>query len=161
MASAAERALAQLNELIGKESPPGAWHTVTQEQIDAFARTTLDDQFIHTDPARAARESPFGTTIAHGFFTLSLASHLVTSIPRPNPDPYDGRLVAINYGLDRVRFPTPVRVNSRIRARQSLASVEQKDERTLQMVHHITIEIEGESKPACVADYVTRAVFAP
>lgn len=85
----------------------------------------------------------------------------MTSIPRPNPDPYDGRLVAINYGLDRVRFPTPVRVNSRIRARQSLASVEQKDERTLQMVHHITIEIEGESKPACVADYVTRAVFAP
>jgi acyl dehydratase len=161
MASSAERALARLNELIGKESPPGAWHTVTQEQIDAFARATLDDQFIHTDPARAARESPFGTTIAHGFFTLSLASHLVTSIPRPTPDPYEKRLVAINYGLDRVRFPTPVRVNSRLRARQSLASVEQKDERTLQMVHHITIEIEGESKPACVADYVTRAVFAP
>jgi acyl dehydratase len=68
--------------------------------------------------------------------------------------------VGINYGLDRVRFPTPVRVNSRIRARQSLSSVEQKDERTLQMVNHITIEIEGESKPACVADYVTRAIFA-
>jgi acyl dehydratase len=160
MPSAAERAFARLTELKGKESAPGAWHTVTQEQIDAFARTTLDDQFIHTDPARAARESPFGTTIAHGFFTLSLASHLVTTIPRPAPDPYEGRAVGINYGLDRVRFPTPVRVNSRIRARQSLASVEQKDERTLQMIHHITIEIEGETKPACVADYVTRAIFA-
>jgi acyl dehydratase len=159
MSSTVERALARLTELKGKESPPGAWHTVTQEQIDAFARTTLDDQFIHTNPVRAARESPFGATIAHGFLTLSLASHLVTSIPRPTPDPYEGRTVGINYGLDRVRFPTPVRVNSRIRARQSLSSVEQKDERTLQMTHHVTIEIEGETKPACVADYVTRAIF--
>jgi acyl dehydratase len=160
MPSAAERALALLTELKGKESPPGTWHTVTQEQIDAFARITLDDQFIHTDPGRSARESPFGTTIAHGFLTLSLASHLVMTIPRPTPDPFEGRTVGINYGLDRVRFPTPVRVNSRIRARQCLSSVEQKDERTLQMVNHVTIEIEGESKPACVADYVTRALFA-
>jgi acyl dehydratase len=160
MPSATERALTRLAELKGKESPPGAWHTVTQEQIDTFARTTLDDQFIHTDPVRSARESPYGSTIAHGFLTLSLASHLVTTIPRPTPDPFEGRLVGINYGVDRVRFPTPVRVNSRIRARQSLASVEQKDERTLQMINHITIEIEGESKPACVADYVTRAIFA-
>src|SRR5580658_3443917 len=98
MASSAERALARLTELKGKESPPGAWHTVTQEQIDAFARTTLDHQFIHTDPARAARESPFGITIAHGFLTLSLASHLVTSIPRPIPNPYEGRTVGITYG---------------------------------------------------------------
>jgi acyl dehydratase len=160
MSSAAQMALTRLTELIGKESPPGAWHTVTQEQIDAFARMTFDDQFIHTDVVRSARESPFGTTIAHGFLTLSLAGHLVTTIPRPTPDLFEGRTVGINYGLDRVRFPTPVRVNSRIRARQSLSSVEQKDERTLQMVNHITIEIEGESKPACVADYVTRAIFA-
>jgi acyl dehydratase len=160
MSSAAERALARLNDLKGKESPPSAWHTVTQEQIDLFARTTLDDQFIHTDPVRAARESPFGTTIAHGFLTLSLMSHLMQSIPRPTPDPNEGRTVGINYGLDRVRFPTPVRVNSRIRARQTLASVEQKDERTLQMTHRIIVEIDGENKPACVADYVTRAIYA-
>jgi acyl dehydratase len=159
MTSAAERALARLNELKGKESPPGAWHTVTQEQIDAFAQTTLDDQFIHTDPARAARESPFGTTIAHGFLTLSLISHLVKSIPLTTPNPYEGRAVGINYGLDRVRFPTPVRVNSLVRARQTLAEVEQKDERTLQLTHRITVEIEGQSKPACVADWVTRAIF--
>jgi acyl dehydratase len=160
MPSAAERALARLNELKGTESPPSAWHHVTQEQIDLFARTTLDDQFIHTDPVRAARESPFDTTIAHGFLTLSLISHLMQSIPRPNPDPYEGRQVGINYGLDRVRFPTPVRVNSRIRARQKLTSVEQKDPRTLQMIHQVTVEIEGESKPACVAEYVTRAIYA-
>ena len=161
MPSAAERALARLKDLKGKESPPSHWHTVTQEQIDSFARTTLDDQFIHTDPLRAAKESPFGTTIAHGFLTLSLMSHLMQSTPRPNPDPYEGRLVGINYGLDRVRFPTPVRVNSRIRATQSLVNVEQKDPRTLQLTHRVTVEIEGESKPACVADYVTRAIFAP
>jgi acyl dehydratase len=160
MTSATQQALARLNELKGKESPPSAWHTVTQEQIDLFAKTTLDDQFIHTDPVRAARESPFGVTVAHGFLTLSLISYLAQSIPRPSPDPYEERLVGINYGLDRVRFPTPVRVNSRIRATQSLADVEQKDARTLQMVHHVTVEIEGESKPACVADYVTRAIFA-
>ncbi len=160
MSSATQRALAVFNDLKGKESPPSAWHTVTQEQIDQFARTTFDDQFIHTDPVRSAKESPFGTTIAHGFLTLSLLSHLMQTIPRPNPDPSEGRLVGINYGLDRVRFPTPVRVNSRIRATQSLASVEQKDPRTLQMVHHMTVEIEGESKPACVADYVVRAIYA-
>lgn len=160
MSSATQRALAVFNDLKGKESPPSHWHTVTQEQIDHFARTTLDDQFIHTDPVRSAKESPFGTTIAHGFLTLSLLSHLMQSIPRPNPDPSEGRLVGINYGLDRVRFPTPVRVNSRIRATQSLVSVEQKDPRTLQMIHHMTVEIEGESKPGCVADYVVRAIYA-
>jgi acyl dehydratase len=160
MSSATERALARLTELKGKETPPGEWHTVTQDEIDAFARITFDDQFIHTDTVRAARESPFGTTIAHGFLTLSLVGHLVSSIPKPNPDPYEERRMGINYGLDRVRFPSPVRVNSRIRARLSLASVEKKDERTLQTTNHITVEIEGESKPACVADYVTRAIFA-
>lgn len=81
MATAAERAVSLLQSAIGASGPPGDWHTVTQEQIDSFARTTLDDQFIHTDAARAAKESPFGTTIAHGFLTLSLISYLVRSIP--------------------------------------------------------------------------------
>lgn len=160
MPSALESALSNLQGTIGVESPPGDWHTVTQDQIDAFARTTLDDQFIHTDPVRAARESPFGTTIAHGFLTLSLISHLVRSIPRPKDDPARGRAVGINYGLDRVRFPSPVRVNSRIRARQSLLAVERKDERTLQLTHRVTVEIDGEPKPACIADWITRAIYA-
>jgi acyl dehydratase len=160
MASAAEHAHSLLKERIGGEDPPGDWHTVTQAQIDAFARTTLDDQFIHTDPARAAAESPFGTTIAHGFLTLSMISYLVRSIPRPADDPYQGRLIGINYGLERVRFPNPVRVNSRIRARQSLIAVDLKDACTLQLTHRITVEIDGEQKPACVADWVTRAIYA-
>jgi acyl dehydratase len=157
MPSAAERALTVLKETIGVESPPGDWHTVTQDQIDAFARATLDTQFIHTDPIRAARESPFGTTIAHGFLTLSLISHLMRSIPTTGNA---GRAVGINYGLERVRFPSPVRVNSRLRARQSLLDVERKDENTLQMTHRVTVEIEGEQKPACVADWIIRAIYA-
>jgi len=160
MAIAAEQAHSLLKATVGVESLPGDWHTVTQDQIDSFARTTLDTQFIHTDPVRAARESPFGTTIAHGFLTLSMISYLVRSIPRPADDPDRARLVGINYGLERVRFPSPVRVNSRIRARQSLLNVELKDERTLQLTHRITVEIDGEQKPACVADWITRAIYA-
>jgi acyl dehydratase len=160
MPSAAEHALSVLKGMIGVESAPGDWHSVSQEQIDAFARTTLDNQFIHTDPVRAARESPFGTTIAHGFLTLSLISYLVRSIPRPKDDPDRSRAVGINYGLERVRFPSPVRVNSRLRARQSLLTVEMKDESTLQLTHRVTVEIDGEKKPACVADWITRAIYA-
>ena len=155
----AQRALSLFQAAVGSESPPGDWHTVTQEQVNAFAHATLDDQFIHTDPDRAARESPFGTTIAHGFLTLSLLTYLVRSIPRGPDDPYRGRVVGINYGLERVRFPSPVRVGSRIRARQSLLSVEQKDERTLQLAYRITVEIENEAKPACVADWIARAIY--
>jgi len=160
MPSAAEHALSILAGTIGVESPPGDWHTITQDQIDAFARTTLDNQFIHTDPVRAARESPFGKTIAHGFLTLSLISHLVKSIPRPKDDPERGRAVGINYGLEKVRLPSPVRVNSRLRARQSLLSVEKKDENTLQLTNRVTVEIDGEAKPACVADWIIRAIYA-
>ena len=120
----------------------------------------MDNQFIHTDPVRAARESPFGTTIAHGFLTLSLISYLVRSIPRPKADPDRGRTVGVNYGLDRMRFPSPVRVGSRIRAKQSLLAVERKDENTLQLTQRVTVEIEGVEKPACVADWITRAIYA-
>lgn len=160
MASAAEHAYSLLKETIGAEGPPGDWHTVTQEQIDSFAGTTLDDQFIHTDPVRAAKESPFGSTIAHGFLTLSMISYLVRSVPRPQNDPIRGRRIGINYGLEKVRFPNPVRVNSRIRARQTLVSVELKDTETLQLTHRTTVEIDGQSKPACVADWITRAIYA-
>lgn len=159
MASSAQPALSLLTPTIGVERPPGQWHTVTQEQIDAFAQTTLDDQFIHTDPFRAARETPFGATIAHGFLTLSLVSYLVRSIPDSTPEAGKGRTIGINYGLDRVRFPNPVRVNSRIRARQTLLAVEQRDEHTLQLTHRTTIEIEGQTKPACVADWIIRAIY--
>jgi acyl dehydratase len=160
MSSAAERAHSILKPQIGVESAAGEWHRVTQDQIDAFAKTTLDRQFIHTDPVRAAQETPFGVTIAHGFLTLSLISYLVKSIAPLNAQKTDAPVMGINYGLDRVRFPSPVRVNSRVRARQVLLGVEAKDEHTLQLTHRITVEIESESKPGCVAEWVTRAIYA-
>ncbi|MEX2288314.1 MAG: MaoC family dehydratase, partial [Planctomycetaceae bacterium] len=130
MSQAAQQALERFQGRIGVEEPPGSWHTVDQAQINAFADTTLDRQFIHIDPVAAAQKSPYGVTIAHGFLTLSLLSHLVGSIPRPTPDPYEGAAAMINYGLDRVRWPTPVKVDSRIRARRELTSAELKDGNT-------------------------------
>src|SRR5262245_66334958 len=120
MPNSAQRALEIFRGRIGATDASGEWHTVDQSQINAFAETTLDRQFIHIDPVAAAEKSPYGVTIAHGFLTLSMLSHLVKSIPHPTPNPYEGVVTMINYGLDRVRWPTPVRVNSRIRARREL-----------------------------------------
>ena len=159
MSHAAERALERFQARIGVEEPPGSWHTVDQAQINAFADTTLDRQFIHTDPVAAAEKSPYGVTIAHGFLTLSMLSHLVGSIPRPTPDPYEGAATLINYGLDRVRWPTPVKVDSRIRVRRELTSAELKDDNTVQLKHLVTVDIEGTEKPACVAEWLTRAIY--
>lgn len=158
--SRSEIVQSRLAASIGVESPPGEWHTIAQDQIDAFARATLDEQFIHVDPIRAARESPFGRPIAHGFLTLSLLVHLVKSIPAPANDPLADCLMGINYGLDRARFPAPVPVGSRVRARRTLLVVEAKDDRTVQLTHRVTVEIEGQAKPACSADWLTRAILA-
>ena len=107
MPSAAEHAFSLLNGTIGVESSPGDWHTVTQDQIDAFARTTLDTQFIHTDPVRAARESPFGTTIAHGFLTLSLISYLVRTSLGPKTIPIRAAPSALIMGSSAFAFLPP------------------------------------------------------
>src|SRR5262249_12519136 len=137
------------------ESAPGDWHAVTQTQINAFAETTLDEQFIHVNPERAARESPFGKPIAHGFFTLSLLVHLSKSIPSPGAEALAGRSVGINYGFDRWRFPAPVPVDSQMRAGHALIAVEPKDERTLQLPPRVTVETGGQSKPACAPDWIS------
>ena len=126
MSSAIERAVSILNGTIGVESPPGDWHTVTQDQIDAFARTTLDNQFIHTDAVCAARESPFGTTIAHGFLTLSLISHLVKSIPPPKDDPEQGRAVGLITGWKKSAFLLPCGSTRDSAHRQALLAVEKR-----------------------------------
>jgi len=159
MPSSAEQALVLFHEQIGKEDVSDEWLTVDQDQIDAFAETTLDRQFIHIDPAEAALKSPYGVTIAHGFLTLSLISHLVQTLPRAKPDPYAGAALTINYGLDRVRWPAPVKVNARLRARRELLAAELKDANTIQLTHKVTVEIDGEPKPACVAKWLTRAVY--
>ena len=135
---------------VGRELSVSEWHQVTQERIDEFADATGDRQWIHVDRARAAIESPFKTTIAHGFLTLSLASSLIRSALQ-----FDGARMAINYGLNRVRFMAPVPSGSRVRGRFALASVEETGG-AVQAIWQVTIEREGLEKPCCVAEWLVR-----
>jgi acyl dehydratase len=135
---------------VGRELGVSDWHQVTQERINEFADATGDRQWIHIDAARAAIESPFKTTIAHGFLTLSLASSLLRSALQ-----FDGARMAINYGLNRVRFMAPVPSGSRVRGRFALASVEETGG-AVQAIWQVTIEREGSEKPCCVAEWLVR-----
>jgi acyl dehydratase len=143
---------------VGESEGVGEWLEVSQDRINAFADVTEDHQFIHVDPKMAAELSPWGVTIAHGFLTLSLLVKLAESIPQP-AERLDGIVMGVNYGFDKVRFITPVKVGSKIRCSSVLAGVEQKDPNTLQTVRTMTVEIDGESKPALVADWITRLVY--
>jgi acyl dehydratase len=142
--------MSELRDLIGKELEPSEWLEVTQERIDAFAEATGDHQWIHVDPVRAA-EGPFGTTIAHGFLTLSLCAPLLAKALAG----LTSSGMSINYGTNKVRFPAPVPVGSRIRARVTVASVDEVPGAE-QMVAVTTIEREGGDKPVCVAELVIR-----
>ena len=138
---------------VGKEVAISEWMTMEQSRVNQFAEATDDPQWIHVDVERAKRESPFGTTIAHGFLTLSLIPKLFESVvvlPQ-------GKM-SINYGLNKVRFPSPVRVGSRLRGRFKLLEVEQLDG-CMQSVWQMTLECEGQDKPACVAESVLRMYF--
>ena len=159
MSEAASKAFELYKADIGNDEGTGEWFEVTQEQIDRFADVTHDHQFIHVDPERAAA-TPFGTTIAHGFLTLSMLTHLSagTSSAAANPEKYAGVLMGINYGFNKVRFVSPVKVGSRIRARGATSNVELKGS-MVEVTRSFTIEIEGEEKPAVVADWVTRTVY--
>jgi len=145
----------QLRDLVGEEIGPSDWRTVTQEQINDFADVSGDHQWIHTDVERAQRESPFGTTVAHGNLTLSMVDSF-----RPELIEQKGIAMGVNYGFDRVRFPAPVPAGSRIRARAKVQSVEELDGGWWHVVTRLTIEVEGNDKPACVADSVGRALVA-
>jgi acyl dehydratase len=141
--------LASLPDLVGRELGPTPWLEVTQERVDAFARSADDTQWIHTDRRRAAA-GPFGTTIAHGFLTLALAVRFWDELVRLE----DVRLT-VNYGLNRVRFPAAVPTGSRIRGRlrvHEVAEIEAGAQATI----GVTIELEGATKPACVAELVLR-----
>lgn len=159
MATKAEQALEIYKQHEGKEEGTGAWHTVDQEQINKFADATLDHQFIHVDPERAAQHSPFGTTIAHGYLTLSLIPYLTASISPLDPKSREGVVMGINYGLDKVRFPAPVKVDSKVRARQVLASADLKDPNTIQLKYQVTVEVDGQDKPGCVAEVLVRLIY--
>ncbi len=158
MSDKAEKAFALWKAAEGEEKGVGAWMELTQERIDQFADVTEDHQFIHVDPERA-KATPFGTTIAHGFLTLSLLTHLSKGEPKGDPARYEGIAMGINYGFDKVRFVSPVKVGSRVRAHDLLSKVELKGN-AVQVTRTMTVEIEGEERPALVADWLTRLVFA-
>jgi acyl dehydratase len=140
-----------LREFAGREIAVTDWLMMTQERIDRFAEATGDQQWIHVDRERAQRESPYGSTIAHGFLTLSLLSHFMKQAIQFR----SGVRMAVNYGLNRVRFPAPVRAGANIRARIGLLSLEEVSD-ALQAVFSVTIEIENSDKPCCVAEWVVR-----
>jgi acyl dehydratase len=159
VASNAEKAYEQLKAIEGEPEGAGDWLEMTQDRINTFADVTEDHQFIHVDPERAAQFSPWKVPIAHGFLTLSLLTHLSGSIPREAAH-YEGVVMGVNYGFDRVRFINPVTVGSRIRATSSIKSVDLKDANNLQITRTMTVEIENDAKPACVADWITRMVYS-
>ena len=146
--------LEELRSLVGQEVAVGDWFEVSQERINQFAEATGDHQWIHVDVSRASRESPFGTTIAHGFLTLSLLPQLMNqtvSVKVPVK-------MGINYGLNRLRFVSPVPAGSKIRSRAALKSLEEIPGGQ-QLIWNITVEQEGGDKPCCVAEWVVRHYF--
>jgi len=145
--------LAGLQERAGQEVGTSSWRTVKQSDIDTFAKLTGDEQWIHVDPERA-KAGPFGATVQHGFLTLGLATGLLWEVCT-----VDGFGVVLNYGLNKVRFPAPLPVESRIRMNVQLAEVKELQApggEAAEVVYRLTYEVEGEPKPCCVADLVFR-----
>jgi acyl dehydratase len=151
--------IARLREAIGVKRGPTSWRTVTQEDIDAFAQITGDHQWIHVDVERAKRESPFGTTIAHGNLTLSIIDGLREQIATRDAADLEQIALGVNMGWNRVRFPAPVPAGSRVRATAELVSVEAKSGDWWEVVDRFTVEAEGAQKPACVAESVGRILL--
>ena len=138
---------------VGKPLGESAWMTMTQERINQFADATGDHQWIHVDPVKA-RAGPFGACIAHGYLTLSLCSHF-----QPEIITVHGLKMGVNYGTEKVRFPAAVKVGARIRGKGEMISAEKTRDGGVQAVIRITVEIEGEPKPGCVADAISRYYF--
>jgi acyl dehydratase len=148
--SARAIAASELKGLIGQEIGVSDWVTIEQDRIDTFAEATGDHQWIHVEPERA-KDGPFGSTIAHGFLTLSLIPALAWQIYT-----VEGARLSVNYGLNKLRFITPVKVGSRVRARVAIASVQDVPDDALQVATAVTMELEGAEKPAAVAETLTR-----
>jgi len=138
---------------VGQDLGATEWITITQERINTFADATGDHQWIHVDPVRA-KEGPFGACIAHGFLTLSLANLFLTQLVR-----YERLKMGVNYGCDKVRFPSAVLVNSRVRGRGQVLTAELIKDNGVQVVVSISVEIEGASKPGCVVNTISRLYF--
>jgi acyl dehydratase len=143
----------ELRAAVGEQLGHSEWHVVDQERIDKFADATGDHQWIHVDPEKA-KLGPFGTTIAHGYLTLSLIPWLMSEIVA-----YEGVKMGINYGTNKVRFPAPVKVDSKVRAGAELVEAEDVGGGGVQIVTRVTIAVEGAEKPSCVAETVARMYF--
>ena len=148
--------LSAYQAMVGKEVGVSSWHLVDQTRIDDFADVIEDHQFIHIDPERAKRETPFGSTVAHGFLTMSLLSIMSYEVMPV----IEGTTMGVNYGFDKLRFISPVRAGSRVRGRFVLAEAKLRKEKELQSRTNVTIEIEGEEKLALVADWLGLIYFA-
>lgn len=142
--------LKALRVLEGKQLPEGQWTTVTQEMINDFARATMDFQWIHVDVARATKYSPFKKPVAHGFMSLSLLSKMLEAMIHVK-----SVKMGVNYGLNKVRFPSPVVVNSNLRLTGSVHSIEDYGDTGAKITWNLTVEIEGSEKPACVAQFIS------
>ena len=142
-----------LKDHVGKQIATTDWHTVTQDQIQQFADATGDHQWIHVDMERSKRESPYKSTIAHGFLTLSLLPQLMPQVLQIKSPVRMG----INYGMNRVRFVSPVRAGSRIRAHFTLQSLKEVQDNGVEIVYAVTVECEGSEKPGVVAEWVVRS----
>ncbi|MCU0668978.1 MAG: MaoC family dehydratase [Myxococcota bacterium] len=141
---------AELLGAVGQQLGTSEWLTITQERVDGFADATDDHQWIHVDPERA-KTGPFGGPIAHGYLTLSLVNRFLPEIVQVH-----GISMGVNYGADRIRFPTPVKVGARIRGRAELIEAEQTKDGGVQAKIRVTVEIEGEERPGCVVDTISR-----
>jgi len=158
MSATSQKAYDWFTSRLGLVEGTGPWFTMTQEVIDRFADATLDFAMIHVDP-EAAKDGPFGTTIAHGFLTLSMLPHLTHDITETD-DNTALMTGGVNYGFNKVRFVSPVRVNSRIQATVTLVGVEQKGD-TIEISREIVVAIEDEERPALIAEWVTRHFYEP
>lgn len=157
MSEALDRAYEAFKAAIGVAQAPSDWFTVDQGRINDFADVTMDHQWIHVDEERA-KQGPFGKTIAHGHLTLSLMGHLPRSTEDSGLPKVEGQKLGINYGFDRVRFPSPVPVGARMRTSRTLKRVEIKGG-MLELMQEVVVEVQGQDKPACVAQSLTRLVF--
>jgi acyl dehydratase len=141
--------ISEFKSMIGKQLPEGNWYTITQQMIDDFANATLDKQWIHVDQERAKKESPFKSTVAHGFMSVAMISRMLEEAFA-----IKSIKMGLNYGLNKVRFPNPVPLNSELRMLSSVKEIEALGDNGIKVTFNCTIEIKGQEKPACVAEFL-------
>ena len=139
----------EFKSMLGKQLPDGNWYTINQQMINDFANATLDKQWIHVDEERAKKDSPFKSTIAHGFMSVAMISRMLEEAFA-----IKSIKMGLNYGLNKTRFPSPVPVNSELRMLSSVREIEPLGENGIKVIFNCTIEIKGQEKPACVAEFI-------